>query len=35
MVVAQMAGHSKLTTTQKYIHLTTEVMDKQIEKNAL
>lgn len=35
MVVAQMAGHSKLTTTQKYIHLTTELMDKQIEKNAL
>lgn len=35
MVIAQMAGHSKLTTTQKYIHLTTEVMDKQIEKNAL
>lgn len=35
MVIARMAGHSKLTTTQKYIHLTTEVMDEQIEKNAL
>jgi len=35
MIIARMAGHSKLTTTQKYIHLTTEVMDEQIEKNAL
>jgi integrase/recombinase XerC len=35
MVVAQMAGHSRLTTTQKYIHLAKEIMDQQIEDNAL
>ena len=35
VVVAQMAGHSSLTTTQKYIHLAKEVMDRQIEENAL
>ena len=35
VVIQRAAGHASLTTTQRYLHLVDQMMEDQLEKNAL
>jgi site-specific recombinase XerD len=35
VVIQRAAGHASLTTTQRYLHLVDQMMEEQLEENAL